>query len=142
MLYGESFFAGRVVGGKNPEWNWFQQAGINAGLMLFRPSQKVFRDIKACLIEPYHPGLFGSGGPEQDFLSRYFADVWSHLGVEYNYQLHQIYQQIYPQRDQRQQERKKFLTDPNELKIIHFSGPSKPWDQVTLNSLKIGCVKN
>ena len=38
-----------------------------------------------------HPEHIRGNGPEQDYLSRYFARDWRHIDVAYNFQLHQMY---------------------------------------------------
>ena len=32
----------------------------------------------------------------KDYLSRYWADEWTHIGVEYNFQIHQMFNSLSP----------------------------------------------
>merc|ERR1712187_519314 len=89
--------------------------------------------------EPNHPSHCRGNGPEQDYLSRFWADApWSHISVEYNYQLHQMYFALQP--DQVYADRNQFLSKPESIKIVHFSGdPSaKPWCRVLGSALEKG----
>lgn len=125
---GRSFFLGH----DNTKWSWGQGTGINAGVMLWQPDKDSFEEMLSEIQEPNHPEHCKGNGPEQDFLSRYWADApWTHIGVEYNFQLHQMFFAIHPDRADRA-ERATLLSAPESIKIVHFSGePSaKPWHRV------------
>jgi len=83
-------------------------------------------------VEPAHPEHCRGNGPEQDYLSRYWADApWSNLGVEYNFQLHQMFNALHPHCI-RNTERLRFIENPSLIKVVHFSGESaaKPWHRI------------
>lgn len=125
---GRTFFGG---GGKG-KYSWGQGTGINAGVMLWQPSEDVLDQMLQELSEDCHPSHIKGNGPEQDYLSRYWAGApWTNMAVEYNYQLHQMFFALHP--DMRESaERTKFLQDPRRIKIVHFSGEpaAKPWHRV------------
>ena len=81
---GRCFFGGAGV-------DWVQIGGINAGVMLLAPDdvvhQRMLREVEAIS----HPERIAGAGPEQDYLSRYFAPHWHHLSVIYNWQLHHMW---------------------------------------------------
>lgn len=118
-------------GGKSPNKSWGQASGINAGVMLFQPSQAELDQMLLEVLDPKHPSHVRGNGPEQDYLSRYWADRWSHIGVEYNFQLHQMYYALSPTFVQ-SAERSQFLCDPPGalLRLVHYSGHLKPWARV------------
>jgi len=126
---GRSFFGG---GGKGKYNSWCQGTGINAGVMLWQPNEAVFNHMLEELKEEYHPAHIRGNGPEQDYLSRYWAGApWTNMAVEYNYQLHQMFFVLHPDYLQ-QSERAKSLEDPRRIKVVHFSGEptAKPWRRV------------
>jgi len=127
---GASFF----VGSTQTRKSWGQCWGINAGVMLLKPSEA---DLQQTLLEATdsrHPSHIRGNGPEQDYLSRYFAGSWTHIGVEYNFQLHQMYHVLHPRdfQDPRLQLMQQFLDDPSHpgIHLVHYSGSLKPWSQV------------
>ena len=98
--------------------------------MLFQPDLPTFRDMESVVKSHMHPEHITASGPEQDFLSRYYADKpWYNLSVRYNYQLHQIFHQMNPTNTA---ERKIYLLPENrdKIKILHYSGALKPWHHV------------
>jgi len=119
--------------GKDPtKWSWGQGTGINAGVMLWEPDPKVFKEMQAEIIEPNHPEHMKGNGPEQDYLSRFWADApWTHIGVEYNFQLHQMFFSLHPDCVGKV-ERSILPQTPEKVKIVHFSGEptAKPWHRV------------
>lgn len=126
---GRSFFSGAMPG-KNHSWG--QGTGINAGVMLWRPSLEVLDHMLQELVEPAHPEHCRGNGPEQDYLSRYWADApWTNLGVEYNFQLHHMFNALHPNYIGTS-ERLRFIENPSLIKVVHFSGESaaKPWHRV------------
>uniref|UniRef100_A0A7S4V1T2 Hexosyltransferase n=1 Tax=Alexandrium monilatum TaxID=311494 RepID=A0A7S4V1T2_9DINO len=127
-LDGRNFFLGR----DRTKWSWGQGTGINAGVMLWHPDASTWEQMLAEIQEPSHPEHCKGNGPEQDFLSRYWADApWTHIGVEYNFQLHQMFFALHPDRADRA-ERVLLTGQPEKIKIVHFSGEptAKPWHRV------------
>lgn len=127
---GRSFYGGKDTG--NSKWSWGQGTGINAGVMLLQPDAEVLSDMLEEILEPNHPAHCRGNGPEQDYLSRYWADApWSYIGVEYNYQLHQMFFALHPKWASTC-DRSTLLSTPERIKIVHFSGEptAKPWHRV------------
>ncbi|CAE7249204.1 unnamed protein product [Symbiodinium natans] len=122
---GTTFFGGRNPG--NPH-SWGQGTGINAGVMLLEPNAAEFQVMQEELLEPYHPAHVRGNGPEQDYLSRFWADrPWRHISVEYNYQIHHLYNALHPMLGD--VERLKVAQNLKSIRVIHYSGDSevKPW---------------
>ena len=75
------------------DYPWGQSGGINAGLILLQPDNYVFQQMLSEVTCKNHPCHVAGGGPEQDYLSRFFAakkdSPWHHISVAWNYQLHQ-----------------------------------------------------
>ena len=97
-----------------------QIGGINAGCVLLEPSEK---DLTRMTTQLRLGQVIGkipfTHGPEQDFLTRFYAgDSWRSLGVEWNYQLHQI---AYCSRHDHGTSRRMKL-NYEDVNIIHFSG--------------------
>ena len=127
---GRSFFLGEDK--SMPRWSWGQGTGINAGVMLWQPNQEVLDQMLAEVSEPNHPEHVKGNGPEQDYLSRYWADSpWTYIGPQYNFQLHQMFFALHPDRVQ-YAERANLLQNPREIRVVHFSGKptAKPWHRV------------
>mmetsp|Transcript_41160 Transcript_41160/g.132480 ORF Transcript_41160/g.132480 Transcript_41160/m.132480 type:complete len:801 (+) Transcript_41160:87-2489(+) len=132
MKHGDPIDARCFFLGKDPtKWSWSVGTGINAGTMLWQPDKLVFNEMMEELSEPNHPEHMRGNGPEQDYLSRFWADSWSYIGVEYNFQLHQMFFAIHPSRAHRA-ERTALLQTPEKIKIVHYSGVSaaKPWHRL------------
>lgn len=128
-LDGRRFFRGPVPKDK---YTWGQGTGINAGVMLWRPDQKVLDQMLEHIADDYHPSHIRGNGPEQDYLSRFWADApWSQIDVTYNYQLHQMFFALHPDHV-KTADRVAVLNDPNRIRIAHFSGEpgAKPWHRV------------
>lgn len=114
------------------DWGWGMATGINAGAMLLQPDEGVFQEMISELNEPNHPSHIRSNGPEQDYLSRFYAGApWTHIGVENNYQVHQMFFALQPQRTACA-ERAMLLRTPEHINMVHFSGSSlaKPWQRI------------
>jgi len=129
-IEGRPFFGGRDS--SSAQWSWGQGTGINAGVMLLQPDQAVLDEMLTEIMEPNHPSHVRGNGPEQDYLSRYWADApWSYLGVEYNFQLHQMFFALHPNWASNA-ERAEFFKHPEKIKVVHFSGApaAKPWHRV------------
>ena len=122
---GATFFSGREPGKMH---SWGQGTGINAGVMLLAPNKADFLKMEEELLEPYHPGHVRGNGPEQDYLSRFFADrPWRHISVEYNFQVHHMYNALHPLLDDA--ERLVVCENYQSVRVVHFSGDAgvKPW---------------
>ena len=83
-MHGRSFFGGQSEG-------WMQTAGINAGIMLLEPNKKDFDQMILEVCSVRHPERVPGNGPEQDYLSRYYASKWHHISFLYNFQIHHIF---------------------------------------------------
>lgn len=67
-----------------------QFGGIDAGLMLLRTSTKDLCRMKLQLATESVPGKVPLAAPEQDYLTRYDVESLYCLGIQWNYQLHQL----------------------------------------------------
>ncbi|CAJ1360607.1 unnamed protein product [Effrenium voratum] len=124
-LDGGTFFSGREPGQLH---SWGQGTGINAGVMLLAPSAPDFAQMQEELLEPYHPAHARGNGPEQDYLSRFYADrPWRHISVENNFQVHHMYNALHPLLDDA--ERLVVSRSFESIRVIHYSGDAgvKPW---------------
>ncbi|CAD7938168.1 unnamed protein product [Amoebophrya sp. A25] len=132
-LDGRAFFCPENPDEKLDDVNslsWYQGTGINAGVMLFRPDKWRYEDVCTVVKSWRHPEHICTTAPEQDFLSRYFADApWYNISVRYNFQLHQVFHNLNPLNDAA---RKRYLSPTTREKIcvIHYSGALKPWHHV------------
>ena len=95
---GRRFFAGEpkaatgAAGANKDEWAWHTQGGINAGVILLQPNENTFQAMRLELMSEHHPEHLPSAGPEQDYLTRFFASTpWHALDCKWNYQLHHVY---------------------------------------------------
>jgi len=127
-IEGSHFFRGSLVGNRR---SWGQCWGINAGVMLMEPSEAELQQMLSEVLDPEHPSHVKGNGPEQDYLSRYWASCWTHISVEYNFQLHQMYHVLHGRQDARPRLMRHFLHDPNstDIHLIHYSGSLKPWER-------------
>ena len=65
-------------------------------------------------------------------MSRFWAGApWTHIGVEYNYQLHHLFLGLHPDIVELA-DRVALLKTPDKIKIVHYSGAqgAKPWARV------------
>lgn len=118
---GRYFFGGHYPGG----WSWGQFGGINAGVMLLKPSLETFWQCMLEVSDPQHPEHINGNGPEQDYLSRFFASEWSHIDVANNFQLHQMYFALSPTSEG--SSRARFIEQPDLIRVFHYSSDPKPW---------------
>ena len=98
------------------------QGGINAGVVVLKPSQAEFDDMVRALSDSTHRCFVASSGPEQDFLTRYYDSRWRPLPRKYNWQLHQS--KYVPKPDDLMSDR--FRIEYVDVCILHFSTEDKP----------------
>lgn len=115
--------------------SWGQAWGINAGVMVWEPNHAELQQMLVEVLDSKHPSHIKGNGPEQDYVSRFWAGSWSHIGVEYNFQLHQMYFALHPDhlRAPCYWARTRFFFEAqpgNGIRIMHYSGRLKPWDCV------------
>jgi len=114
-------------------------SGINAGVMLLQPDQRVYDRMVAEIKDSRHPEHIGTYGPEQDYLSRFYCTfirgAWTHLHARYNYQL------MLPDDYVSKAHRK--LDVRRDVAVAHYSGPRvKPWKIVQASrDSEIGSVE-
>ena len=125
---------------------WGQIGGINAGVILLRPCLKTFEQMFSEVTAVVHPAHVPGSGPEQDYLSRFFATSgtpWYSIGQEYNYQLHHVpfaldyvvrWRKFLAQSDKDSAETPDMDWLPARLRLlaqdirnVHFSGDVKIW---------------
>jgi len=112
-------------------------SGINAGVMLLAPDQKVYERMVAEIQDHHHPEHIGTYGPEQDYLSRFytafFTGAWSHLHARYNYQL------MLP--DDYVSKAHRAIDIQKDVAVAHYSGPRvKPWKVGLARDEEVGPV--
>jgi len=100
-------------------------SGINAGVMVLRPSMEHFVEMLEDINEEKRPAQhLKSGMPEQDYLTRFYRNDWHNLSVAFNFQPHQL-----AFCDRRGLESSTRLTlDYDMVSIVHFSASVKPRD--------------
>mmetsp|Transcript_126748 Transcript_126748/g.370433 ORF Transcript_126748/g.370433 Transcript_126748/m.370433 type:complete len:627 (-) Transcript_126748:239-2119(-) len=138
-INGRAFFSGP----DDPDWAWRQAGGINAGVILLSPSEATFAQMLSEVTSEIHPEHVPGNGPEQDYLSRFFAAApWYHIGIEYNFQIHHIpfalentlnrcnYAASQPDSpvEQRRWLAPRMRIPLDEIRNVHFSGDLKFWD--------------
>lgn len=130
--HGDAIDGAGFFRGSDDDWAWGVGSGINAGVMLLQPSQRVLGTMLGELREHDRPSHIRGAGPEQDYLSRFYADSpWTHIGVENNFQLHHLFIALCPDKVLHA-ERVRLLQTPEQIRVVHFSGPSdaKPWSRI------------
>ena len=135
-LNGRHFFCGAHVAKDSSCLPWCQGGGINAGVMLLRPDTEEHQRAIGEVTAEVHPERIPGAGPEQDYLSRFYAPWWSHISVAWNYQLHRVFHGLSIAHDfllKASNEDELWVPervemDVNEIKIVHFSGEIKMWD--------------
>lgn len=143
---GRRFFLGDDGSGDKDwwEWCWGQNGGINAGVVLLEPNDLLFQRAKREVMQELHPEHIPGSGPEQDYLSRFYAPYWSHISVKYNYQLHHVFyglESVLPWWTASKEEPRedwlpaRLKLPPEEVAVIHFSGTLKMWDR----DYSVGC---
>ena len=143
---GDSFFGTEDY----QDYPWGQSGGINAGLILLQPDYWVFERMLSEVTCKNHPCHIAGSGPEQDYLSRFFAarreSPWHHISVAWNYQLHQsifaiervmewrAYMEtcqggVYSQAD-KEWLPERLRMDLEDIGVVHFSGEVKMWHRI------------
>jgi len=141
---GRRFFAGE----EGSEYAWGQGGGINAGVILLRPCSETLQRMVTEVNSPEHPEHVRGNGPEQDYLTRFFASApWHHMHVGWNYQVHHLpyaLEQVVAWRryqleceglrefreDEHGWSAPRLEMDLEDVGIVHFSGDVKPWHLV------------
>jgi len=112
-------------------WAGHRVRGIQGGVMLLAPDKQMFDAMRAEVEDPvalrewaYRPSL----GNEQDYLTWKYCDglfeesghphVWTHLGCEYNYEVHSASTYFAIGR-----ERWLWLDYERDAAVLHFSAP-------------------
>ena len=118
----------------DPDWPWTQSGGINAGVILLQPDLGLFAKMKGEVTAVLHPEHIPGSGPEQDYLSRFFAATpWHHISVRYNFQPHHVpYALEYYLRNHARLGTwlpMRLEMRPEDIHNVHFSGALKLWDQ-------------
>ena len=134
---------------------WGQSGGINAGLILLQPDYQVFQQMLCEVTCKNHPCHVAGSGPEQDYLSRFFAArkecPWHHISVAWNYQLHQSLFAIehalawiafwekkgqgHDLSEEGKEHKESWLPERlvlnlQDIKVVHFSGEVKMWHRI------------
>jgi lipopolysaccharide biosynthesis glycosyltransferase len=127
------------------EKSWGHGTGINAGVLLLEPNLETFKNMLQEVNDDNHPSHCQSAGPEQDYLSRYYADEFTSISLEDNFQMHQMFNALQP--DQLETDRGSFLTDSAKqasIRVFHFSGEDgmKPWDRYCPETLRYPYPEN
>ena len=138
-IHGAEVDGDRFFGAEdNQAYPWGQSGGINAGLILLQPDNCVFERMLSEVTCKNHPCHVAGNGPEQDYLSRFFAarkeSPWHHISVAWNYQLHQSLFAIERvlQWTPFTEAGEEWLPERLRLKledigVVHFSGEVKMW---------------
>jgi len=136
---GERFFLGEA----NGDSSWWQGGGINAGVILLRPCRRTLARMVLEVTSEFHPEHLPGHGPEQDYLTRFFASApWHALDVRWNYQIHHVpfaMELVLEWRGHHlraggelsEQDRawrpRRLRTKLEDIGIVHFSGDVKLW---------------
>lgn len=120
-----------------------QANGINAGVMLLKPSDSILNLIREECRDWSHPQHYPTFMPEQEYLGRLLACVdfgrkeqrsldgkpeaegWSHLSPRFNFEVDKNLRVPFDFST----EHERLAEEMSGIKILHFSGKScKPWD--------------
>eukprot|EP00434_Breviolum_minutum_P025766 symbB.v1.2.022777.t1/scaffold2059.1/size90859/5 len=146
-IHGSEVDGGRFFGTEEyRDYPWGQSGGINAGLILLQPDDHVFQQMLSEVTCKYHPCHVAGSGPEQDYLSRFFAakkdSPWHHISVAWNYQLHQslfAIERVVAWRsfvetsghdvseDDKEWLPERLKMNLEDIGLVHFSGEVKMW---------------
>ena len=140
-LDGRAFFLGETIDNSDERcWAWGQGTGINAGVVLLEPNERIYNRMCSEIDQDLHPEHTPSAGPEQDYLSRFYAPYWTHISVKYNYQLHHILYNLesvlqwWPDEPYREWLPARLKITVDDIAVIHFSGTLKIWDREYLST--------
>ena len=100
-------------------------SGINAGVMILEPSKSDFKEMVDDLAHGKRHRNEASRMPEQDYLSRFYANDWHALGVQFNFQPHQV---AFTDRKGLESCTRLNMNYDEEVYIVHFSALPKPRD--------------
>ena len=121
----------RHADGNLPDGAPITKGYINAGVMILPTSREQYECMMKHLKESRRNAARGakqerSNQPEQDYLSKFYGRDWLHLGVEYNYQPHQL---AFTDREGLENCRR-LTMNVDQVFIAHFSALPKPVDWV------------
>ena len=138
-LDGRTFFNGAdgvdANGENRKAYAWSQGTGINAGVVLLEPNERVYQTVIDELKQELHPAHIPTCAPEQDYISRFLAPYWTHIDVRYNFQIHQLLYsmewtlQRWPKNRLDEWLPARLSLPPAEVAVVHFSGPLKLWER-------------
>ena len=117
----------RHANGSLPDGARITKGSINAGVMVLQTSLEQYKKMMEHLRITRRKAMRGekqtkSNQPEQDYLSKFYGRDWVNLGVEYNFQPHQL-----AFTDRRGLENCRRLTmNVDHVIITHFSALPKP----------------
>ena len=127
------------------QYPWHQGGGINAGVILLQPCEDTLARMIAEVTCEGHPEHMRGNGPEQDYLTRFFASApWHAMDVRWNFQVHHLpfalerflqrYRYKLDQKGGHQEVELdrawlpvRLRIDLETVGIVHFSGEVKPW---------------
>eukprot|EP00873_Tetraselmis_striata_P003092 jgi/Tetstr1/423356/TSEL_014049.t1 len=99
----------QAPGPLNKAPNRTKSAYFNAGIFVFEPSLEELAEMLE-MLQSYKITRYA----EQDFLNDFYRGRWNMLPMSYNWGRVSFF--VCPE-----------LYDPATVKIVHFSGPAKPW---------------
>lgn len=134
-LDGRTFFPDKGA------WNE-PHGGINAGVMLLEPDVETHLRMQAEVVDKWHPEHIYSYGPEQEYLSRFFADRWRHISPCFNFQLYRLdasrsVQKLMTRDDLASAGCRAAMRLVEDISAAQFSSGPKPWDLVRLSPLEV-----
>ena len=108
------------------------KGGINAGLILFEPSEDTYEDMMSSLREFVPHGKMA----EQEFLSYYWAGDVHAMHKKFNFQIHQLYfsSPVAPPGQERQSSFAYMVDHHEEIRVFHFSADQKP-SEILMNEM-------
>jgi len=96
--------------------------------MLLQPDASLHARMEREVVDEWHPEHIYSAGPEQEYLSRFFADRWHHISATYNFQLFRMSSRGALAKFGPEAELLGSGTElPGPLKAVQFSSITKPW---------------
>ena len=95
--------------------------------MVLKPSDSDFKAMVDDLANGKRQKHEISRMPEQDYLTRFYANKWYSLGVQFNYQPHQI---AFTDRSGLESCRRLKMDYEEEVHVVHFSAVPKPPDWI------------